>query len=290
MINRFVLAMLGGAVILQIPAAAQQEPFTRQPAMGTESAGTSASLTSLPPAPRGKSTIMGGEIRNVDPVRDQLTLKVYGQRQLKILFDERTQVYLDGKKLPLGSLSPARNASVETVLDGTDVYALSIHMLSHLPEGEYQGRVLGFDPASRELALSSALSRQPIRLLVPAGAVVVREGQEQFTKQQSGVADLIRGALVSVDFEAGKQGQGVASRITVRATPGSAFVFNGSISSLDMHAGSLVLIDPKDDRSYQLYFDPAKLPATRTIHEGDHLRVTASFDGARYVASALAVN
>lgn len=272
-----------------MPAAfAQAELVTSR--SSTESAGTTATVSSLPPAPRGKSTILGGEIRNVDPVRDQLTLRVFGQRQLKILFDERTQVYLDGNRIPLGNLSPANHASVQTVLDGTDVYALSIHMLSRLPEGEYQGHVLSFDPGTRELTLSATISREPIKLLVPANTPVVREGQKQFTDQQAGESDLAKGALVSVDFASGKQGQGVASQISVLATPGSAFVFGGDIASLDMHSGSLVLIDPRDDQSYQVSFDPARFPESQKLREGDHLRVTATFDGSRYIASALAVN
>jgi hypothetical protein len=215
---------------------------------------------------------------------------VFGQHQLKILFDERTQLYLDGKQIPLRNLSPASDASVQTVLNGTDVYALSIHMLSRLPEGEYQGRVLKFDPETRELTVSAVLARQPIKLLVPINTSVVREGQEQFAHQQSGESDLVKGALVSVEFESGKPGRGVASQVTILATPGAAFVFSGRISSLDMHSGSLILSDPQDDQSYQVSFDPAKFPASRQLQEGDHLRVTANFDGTRYVASALAVD
>jgi len=289
MANIVVLVMLGSAAFLQIPAAvAQSELAAPQPTI--ESASRTATAPHLPAAPKGKSTIMGGEIRNVDPVRDQLTLRVFGQRQLKILFDERTQLYLDGKQIPLRNLTPAGNASVQTVLDGTDVYALSIHTLSRLPEGEYQGRVLNYDPGTRELTVSAALSRQPIKLLVPVNASVVREGQGQFAEQQSGESDLVKGALVSVEFESAKQGRGVASQITIRATPGSAFVFSGSISSLDMHAGSLVLTDPQGDQSYQVSFDAAKLPASRKLREGEHLRITANFDGTRYVASALAAD
>ena len=66
------------------------------PQTALQSANAPAVLPALPPAPRGKSTIIGGEIRRVDPVRDELTLRVFGQHPVKILFDDRTQVYLDG--------------------------------------------------------------------------------------------------------------------------------------------------------------------------------------------------
>ena len=69
-------------------------------------------------AAAGESTVMGGEIRSVDPVQDQFQLKVFGQRPMKILFDARTQVYRDGKKIPLRDLGSEEHASVQTVLDG----------------------------------------------------------------------------------------------------------------------------------------------------------------------------
>ena len=47
-----------------------------QSAVNTES--VSSGLSSLPPIPKGKSTVMGGVIHDVDPVRDQFTLKVFG--------------------------------------------------------------------------------------------------------------------------------------------------------------------------------------------------------------------
>jgi len=288
--TKFVaFVLLSGAAIAQLPVAAgQSELAVLAPA--TAAANTSASLVSLPAIPKGKSTILGGEIRNVDPVRDQLTLRVFGQHPVKVLFDERTQIYLDGKQISLLKLGPAGHASVQTVLDGTNVYALSIHMLSHLPEGEYQGHVISFDPGTRELTLSGALSRQPFKLLVPANTPVVRQGQEQFTAHQSGESDLQMGALLSVEFESGKPGQGVASQIAVLATPGSAFIFTGNISTLDMHSGSFILNDPKDDRSYQVFFNASQLPASKTLHEGDHIRVIANFDSGRYVASSVTVN
>ena len=279
------LCMLGGVAFLHLSSAvAQPEPET--PPSATASANTSADASALPPRPKGKSTIMGGEISKVDPVRDQLTLRVFGQHQLKILFDERTQLFRDGKQIPLHDLGPVSNASVQTVLDGTSVYALSVHTLSRLPEGEYQGRVLNYDRNTRELTLNAVLSRRPVTFLVPSNTPVGPASQSQFVNQQSRDSDLVKGSLVSVEFESGKQGRGVASQITIQATPGSEVVFNGSIASLDVHAGYMVLTDSLDNQSYQISFDARKLPVIRKLRAGDHLRVSADFDGTGYVARA----
>jgi hypothetical protein len=246
-------------------------------------------LPALPPIPQGQTTVMGGEIHDVDPVRDQFTLDVPGGRPIKLLFDARTRLYRDGVKIAPGDLHPGDRASVETVLDGTNVFALSIHMLSHPPEGEFQGQVLSFDPASHELTVSSALSRQPIQLLVPPGTPTIREGQAT-SPSAPGSTDFMAGTLLSVKFESDNQGRGVARQIAILATPGSSFVFSGNIAALDLHTGLLGLVDPAADKTYRLSFDPARIPLSRNLHPGEHVKVTASFSGTRYVASAIAVD
>jgi hypothetical protein len=246
--------------------------------------------TALPSVPREKSTIMGGEIQNVDPVRDRFTLRVFGQRPVKMLFDERTKVYLDGKMIPLRDLHSHDHASVQTVLDGTDVFALSIHMLSRSPEGEYQGHVLNYNPNTTELTVNSNLSHQPLKLVVPINTPVIREGKAASSSAYRGPSDLVNGTLISVKFESDKKGRGVASQITILATPGSAMVFRGSLSSLDLHSGLLVLVDPLDEKSYEIFVDFARFPTSQTLHDGDSIRVTATFDGTRYLADAIDAN
>ena len=78
---------------------------------------------------------------------DQLVLKVYGGKPVKVLFDERTQVYRDGKRIPLLELAAAPHASVQTALDGARCFAVSIHILSAQPEGRISGAgALDFNP------------------------------------------------------------------------------------------------------------------------------------------------
>ena len=139
--------------------------------------------------PQGKSTVIGGAIRGVDRVRDQFTLNVFGGRTLKVLFDERTQVYRDGLKGALRDLRAGDHVSVETVLDGTTVFARSIHLLSVLPEGECQGQVLNYDPGDRELTVRDVLSREPVELRVPAGTAIVRQGQAASASADIGSSD-----------------------------------------------------------------------------------------------------
>jgi hypothetical protein len=280
-------AVLAGVAFLQIQFAQAQVADTQS---SLKSVSNSADISLIPAQPRGKSTILGGEIRSIDPVRDELKLKIYGQRPMKILFDERSQIYRDGKRIPLRDLGPADHASVQTLLDGTDVYALSIHILSQSPEGEYQGRVVDYNSNTNELTMSSVLFHEPLKLILRSGTPVARVGQDSYTSGQRGAADLVPGALISVTFRSDKQGGGVVDQISVMATPGSAFVFTGDVSSLDMHAGMLTLVDPRDEKGYEVSFSSSLLPASQNLHPGDHVVIDADFDGKRYVASAITIN
>ncbi|MGB6689203.1 MAG: DUF5666 domain-containing protein [Terracidiphilus sp.] len=284
----FAVAMLIGVALFQAPAAGAQTQAVAGSNPALKSGSPSGDLPAVPPAPGGKSTIMGGEIRNVDPLSDQFSLNVFGQKPIKILYDERTRFYRDGKPIPLLELTPADHASVQTILDGTKVFALSIHILSQSPEGECQGRVLSYSPSSGQLAVDSSLTHAPIKLLVPPGTPVVRVGQGTFTSGNAGSSDLVGGAIVTVKFAPDGKGRVVASRIEILAVPGSAFVFAGSVLSLDLHTGSLVVVDPRDGNSYIIFFDSARTPESQSLHIGEQVRVSATYNGEHYVADEIA--
>jgi hypothetical protein len=290
MFRLLVLAVLGGVALSQVSPSAGSKSAQDQSvsSSGSGLVSTTAGASSLPPLPKGKSTVIGGAIRGVDRVRDQFTLDVFGGRSLKVLFDERTLIYRDGVKSSQRDLRSGDHVSVETVLDGTTVFARSIHMSSESPAGDCQGQVMSYDPADRVLTVRDALSRQPIKFRLPGGLAVVRQGQAA-SSAEPGNADLDAGTLVSVKFQSDNKGHGVASQVSILAAPGSAFVFVGNVASLDLHSGLLVVVDPRDDKRYDIFFDSARFPVSRDLREGTDVMVTADFDGARYVASAITV-
>lgn len=277
------LAFMG---IAQVSLAAQNSGQNAdiQPAVTAQTGVVDRSA--LPAPPKGRSTVEGGTIRSVDPVRDQLILSVYGTKPIKILYDERTQVYRDGVKAPLSDLRAHDHASVETVLDGTKIFAMSIHMLSQAPQGECQGQVRSYDAGTGLLTVTAALSGQPISLHVSAGTSFVGVGQFTVSSPSAGLQDLVKGTLVSVTFDSSNNGRGIARQISILATPGSSFVFTGNVVSLDLAANRLVLLDPKNDQSYSIVFDRGRFPMSRDLHVGTRVTVTTNFDGSHYVATA----
>jgi hypothetical protein len=273
-------------------AAANPAPPADPPAAGDTVLASDTlykALPPMPPLPNGKSTVIGGLIGGVDPVQDVLTLNVYGGHPMKIFYDERTHFYRNGQKTPLADLRPEERASVETVLDGSDVYALSVHMLTQTPQGQCQGQILRYNAATGTLTVRNSLSGLPIRLQVSAQTKIARLGQPSFMAQSRGLGDLNTGALVSIKFQPDAQGNGLADNIAVLAIPGSQFYFSGKVTYLDMHTAEIALLDPSDQNSYTIYFNPALFPDARSLHNGSNVRVTASFDGQHYVASSLSV-
>jgi hypothetical protein len=300
--NLFAVVVLCGAQMTLLPTCAlsQQmvssspvaEPDNNAVETGNNASerGNNPTSFSLPAIPKGKTTILGGEIRNFDPVRDQFSLRTYGERPLRIWFDERTRVYRDGARISVRDLGPEDHASVETTLDGANVFAVSIHILSGTAEGECEGRVVRFNEEKGELVVASQISPAPLTFQVPANASIARVGEREFTTRPSGLSDLVAGALVTVSFDAGTARRNVAREIKVMAVPGAAFQFNGNISFLDMHTGTMVLVDPRDGKSYQIHFDSARLPTSETLHPQASVSVTATYDGTGYAASAITAN
>ena len=248
----------------------------------------SAPSADLPAPPPGRSTVMGGKIEMVDLVRDQLTLTVAGGHSIKILFDERTQVYSDGKKISVLDLHPEDHASIETNLDGTAIFALRIHMLSNLPDGEIRAKVLNYDRATGRLKVLIAASNEPLTLVAAEGTPIMRVGQKQFTEQKGGFADLVQGTLIDVTFKGGKTPPAAATRVEVLAVPGANFVFRGRLTFLDFPSGRMS-IENGSDRPADISFEPARFDVSHELHQGSVVKVTAYFDGNRYIASAISL-
>ena len=288
-IRFFTIVMASGVALGQVssvPLTSGQDANSR---FASRPESTASTLSALPSVPAGRSTVVGGVIHNVDPVRDQLTLKVFGNgRPMRILFDERTQVYRDGVRASLRDLHSDDHASVETVLDGTNIFAVSVHMLSQSPEGECQGQVADYNPATAELTVRDTLSNKPIKVQVPAGTAVVRVGQ-MASSPDAGQSPFVRGTLVAITFESDNKGRATAHRVSILATPGAAFEFSGNVSFIDVHAQLLVVTDSASDQSYKLSFTRDQVPSARDLHEGASVSVTAVFDGTHYIAREITI-
>lgn len=284
------MVFCGGIALAQAALAASSPAQPSSHSADTPAAAASFDLPPMPKLPQGETTILGGAIRNVDPVLDRFTLDIYGERPMTIQFDERTKLFQDGKSIPLGKLGPADHASIQTALDGTHVLAESIHILSQAPKGELQGVVRSYNSGSGKLVVDSDLSPTPLKFYLPGNTPIARVGQPEFASVRSGAADLRRGSLVAVTFAPDLNGRAVVRKVTVMAVPGSSFLFGGNVSFLDLASGSLVLVDSRDQKSYRIYLDFSRFPSAAKLHVGDNVTVNANYEGSRYVATSITLH
>jgi hypothetical protein len=103
-------------------------------------------LPELPPLPNAKATLIGGTIGRLDRVRDQVTLNIFGGGHATVLFDPRTKVYRGSKEISIADIREGERAYLDTILDGSTVFARAIRLSGASAMGESEGVVLKYRP------------------------------------------------------------------------------------------------------------------------------------------------
>lgn len=238
----------------------------------------------IPPMPGGKVTLLGGTIQKVDHIRDRLTLQVFGGGRTAVLFDERTRVFVDGRGGTLDDLKDGERTYVDTTLDGTQIFARSIRIARKMPTGQSSGQIVDYRPGTGTLVVRDSISPEPVKMKL-AGNAVILQGDRTV-----GSAELKPGTLVNLAFTPGNGEAPVVRQVSILALPGASFVFSGRVEHLDLRRGLLVIVDPRDNQSYDVYFDPSARHLARDLQQGSNVTVQATFDGRRYQSREIAVN
>ena len=243
------------------------------------------SLLPNPPAmPKGKATLVGGTISNMDRVRDQITVRPFGGRDMKILFDGRTQIWLDGSKATSVAIKPGSKVYVDTVLDGTTIFAKNIRVVSKGAFGQSRGQVVDYDRSRSEMTLNDGLNPQSFKVKIMPGTKVIADGHETSTNA------LRAGTLVAIEFSPAEDGAVSAQQISILAQPGTSFTFIGKVMFLDLHKGMMSIVDPRDKKNYDVYFNPSSVRINGDLQLDSEVTINAAFDGTRYATSAIMVN
>lgn len=294
-----LLAGLGAAAMAQTPSPAQNmvsssasatkpvdandgiDVASEDPDVSIDPASLVPDLPSLPPA---KATLIGGTIQKLDRVQDELTVQTFGGGKVKVFFDPRTHIFLGTEQGSTADLHQGDRVYVDTILNGSVVFAKNIRLKNAVVAGESQGIVTSYREDRGELVLRDALSPRPMKVLLTSQTKIVR------LDHSSQPAQLIPGTLVNVKFGAQQSGHDVASEISVLAVPGGSFTFEGRVTGLDLRLGLLVITSSTDNKTYEIYFDPNLIQPDQNLHESAQVTVLTRFDGNRYVARSLTVN
>jgi hypothetical protein len=233
--------------------------------------------------PKGKATLVGGTIQKLDRVQDRLTLQVFGGDKLKVLFDTRTRIYQDGLLASAADLREGDRVYVDTMLDGSAVFARNISIRKSASLGVSHGVILRYSSGKGELVMRDALSPQAVKVRVTP-ATKITQGDRTVSP-----ATLSAGTLIALTFGSESNGRDVAREVSILAVPGASFTFQGQVTALDLRTGLLVVTSPSDRKSYEIYLDPA-VRVDSALREGVTVSVKTKFDGSRYVARSLTIN
>ena len=237
-------------------------------------------LPDLPRVPRSKATLIGGTVERLDRVRDQVTVHVFGGGKMNILFDPRTRVYRGEAEASIADLKVGERVSLDTILDGTTVFARSIRLKSVQAIGESQGTVVKYRSDRGELTIRDAISPAPVRIRITSST--------QFLQGDRKVpaSTLSEGSLVAVKFGSDGASHDVAREISILALPGTRYTFQGQVAHIDLRTGLLVITSSTDRKTYEIYLDPS-IPPDDNLHAGAVVTVVTDFQGSRYVARSL---
>ena len=243
------------------------------------------SLPELPPASsHNKVSLIGGTVQKLDLVKDEFTVQVFGGGKLNIYFDPRSHIYNNGSEASISSLRVGDRVSIDTMLDGGNIFARTIRLKGPTNGGESQGVVVSYAASSGQLILRDRISPQPLRLRITSQTRVIEAGRSVSLSQ------LVNGTLVAVKFDPQNSGRDVAKEISILAIPGTTFTFAGEVTGLDLSTGLLVLTSATDGKSYEIYLGPSAVTARDKLRQAVNVTVLTRFDGNRYVAQNVTVN
>jgi hypothetical protein len=235
-------------------------------------------LLDLPPLPRNQVTLIGGTVVRLDEIMNRMVVQPFGGKQkMNVAFDTRTHFYQDGKPITEREIKQGQRIYLDTMLNGSKVFAKTIWIQTAVESGVGQGQIIDFDEGQQVLTVRDELSSRPLKMRLSSGTVI-RKGEQPASR-----IDLVQGALVALTF--GPQLE--VQQVTVLATPGTAFTFSGRVTYVDM-SRKMIAIDNRSDRQkYDVSVNAIPQSVLRQVREGSEVSLSAVFDGNQYDARSL---
>ena len=278
-----VLAGYMAAQTQPAPAPGANPPAAQAAATGQPAAKPAYDpLLDFPPLPHDRVTLIGGTVTKLDQVQDKMTIQPFGSgKKMHVAFDVRTNFLRNGAAAKQHDLRAGDRVYLDTMLNGTQVFAKTIWIQAATPSGEGLGQIVDYDGQAQLLTVRDELSQQPLRFrLTPSTVVKVGD-------QKRAVTDLKPGTLVSLTFGPQQDRYGTVREISVLALPGMAFSFFGKITFLDLSARIIAIDNNNDGKNYTIHFEGLPQGTLRGLRQGSEVGISAVFDGNQYVARSV---
>ncbi len=283
---RFLILFLLGAVAgaqAPSPAGAQGDRSSQKPTAATERERTAVDpLLDLPPLPESRVTLVGGTIAKLDRVRDRIVVRPFGGREMTIAFDQRTKTFRDGVAVDVRELRAGSHVYVDTLFDGSRIFATNIRIRTKENQGDARGQVVAYDSNRGVLEVREVSSVSLSLRVTPQTSVRIDE-------RSAAVSDIRVGSLIAINFAPGPANAAVAREIRILATPGQIFTFAGTITFVDLRLRRIAVTNQSDQTSYEISVGSIPSAAIRGVEEGTNATIRAVFDGQHYEAKSIDV-
>ena len=253
------------------------------PEKNVEDPSDTSDLIPVPPMPLTSATLIGGFVKDVDPVNDRVTVAPFGSKQkLKIFFDERSKVYRNGREVSPIAIHKGDRIYLDTQLDKqrSRIFARNVRVQTKPLQTDAHGQIVNFDSTKSVVVVHDDLGGQDVSFHLQPNTTVDNQGHP------GALPDLQRGALITARFIPTAEGRNEVNQIVILAAPGSAYTFEGKLTYLNVGRHVMGLENQSDGKIYDISYDPAQIPiGNLTI--GSTVNVSAKFDGNRYDAESL---
>lgn len=238
----------------------------------------------VPPLPKKKVTLIGGRVKEIDPIRNRMTVDIYREKkEMKVIFDDRTKISRNGAEVTQFVIHKGDRVYIDTQQVRDKIFAKQIQIVTKLEAADLSGQIINFNVKTREVEIRDNLSAQPVRFVVDKDAAITSNGGKAAT-----ISDLQPGALVTAHFNASDANRGVIRDLDIIAAPGTEFTLFGNVNHLDLHDGTIAVQNKADDKAYEVKFTPGQFQLD-DLKMGSEVAVTARFDGKEYIAQSLNV-
>lgn len=202
---------------------------------------------------------------------------------MNVLFDPRTHIYRRGSQATIGDLHEGERVYIDTILDGSTVFARSIRVKTEQAVGESQGIVLTYQADRGDLTIRDVISPEPLRVRTNSSTRLM---QGDRTVPASA---LTPGSLIAIRFGSERDGHDVAREISILALPGTRYTFAGQVIDIDLRSGLLVLYSSTDRKTYEIHLDLSLAPDDN-LRTGAVVTAVTTLEDSRYVVRSLTIN
>lgn len=239
------------------------------------------SLLEPPPLPKGKVSLIGGTVQNIDQIRNHMSVEIYGKGKMKVFFDDRSHIYRNGVETTQLAIHKGDRIYIDTQSAKGKIFARNIQVQTSADAASVSGQIISFNSNNGTLVLHDPLSSQPVSMRLTPATVITQQGQP------GAPSDLLPDSLVTVRF-ALQPGRPI-KEVEVLARKGAQFPFYGTLTHLDLRSGLLAVENKSDNKVYDIKFVPSRVGVTDDLTTGAEVAVVATFDGHSYTAQTVKV-